>query len=105
MSDRKKDQAPAQAPIAIVGMSCLFPGSSGLKEYWANVRDGVDAITDVRLLRLDSNNLERLRKRYPRIGAQVLWNLSAVIANRLAHATDRENVLTMQLNEISKGRA
>lgn len=65
----------------------------------------VDAITDVRLLRLDSNNLERLRKRYPRIGAQVLWNLSAVIANRLAHATDRENVLTMQLNEISKGRA
>ena len=47
MSDRKKDQAPAQAPIAIVGMSCLFPGSSGLKEYWANVRDGVDAITEV----------------------------------------------------------
>ena len=28
-------------------MSCLFPGSSGLREYWANVRDGVDAITDV----------------------------------------------------------
>ena len=47
MSDRKIDQAPAQSPIAIVGMSCLFPGASSLREYWANVRDGVDAITDV----------------------------------------------------------
>ena len=28
-------------------MSCLFPGASGLREYWANVRDGFDAITDV----------------------------------------------------------
>ena len=28
-------------------MSCLFPGASSLREYWANVRDGVDAITDV----------------------------------------------------------
>ena len=40
MSDRKIDQAPAQSPIAIVGMSCLFPGASSLREYWANVRDG-----------------------------------------------------------------
>ena len=47
MTDRKKDQASAQSPIAIVGMSCLFPGASGLGEYWANVRDGVDAITSV----------------------------------------------------------
>ena len=47
MSDRKKNQAPVQSPIAIVGMSCLFPGSRGLDEYWANVRDGVDAITEV----------------------------------------------------------
>ena len=47
MSDRKEDRAAAQSPIAIVGMSCLFPGASGLREYWANVRDGVDAITDV----------------------------------------------------------
>ena len=28
-------------------MSCLFPGANGLREYWANVRDGFDAITDV----------------------------------------------------------
>ena len=42
-----KDRAAVQSPIAIVGISCLFPGASGLQEYWANVRDGVDAITDV----------------------------------------------------------
>ena len=47
MSDRNEDRAPAPSPIAIVGMSCLFPGASGLQEYWANVRDGVDAITDI----------------------------------------------------------
>ena len=47
MSDRNEDRAAAQPPIAIVGMSCLFPGASGLREYWANVRDGFDAITDV----------------------------------------------------------
>ena len=47
MSDRNEDRAAAQSPIAIVGMSCLFPGASGLQEYWANVRDGFDAITDV----------------------------------------------------------
>ena len=47
MSDRNEDRAAAQSPIAIVGMSCLFPGASGLQDYWANVRDGVDAITDV----------------------------------------------------------
>ena len=62
----------------------------------------VDAISDVRLLRLDTHNLARLRKRYPRISAQVLWNLSTVMADRLAHATDRENVLTVRLNELSK---
>ena len=47
MSDRNEDRAAVQSPIAIVGISCLFPGASGLQEYWANVRDGVDAITDV----------------------------------------------------------
>ena len=47
MSDPIRDRAAAQSPIAIVGMSCLFPGAGSLRDYWANVRDGVDAITDV----------------------------------------------------------
>ena len=47
MSDRNEDRAAAPSPIAVVGISCLFPGASSLQEYWANVRDGVDAITEV----------------------------------------------------------
>ena len=65
----------------------------------------VEALSVARLLRLDFDNLSRLRRRYPRIASQVLWNLSRVMADRLANATDRENALTVQLNEFSKGPA
>ena len=76
-------------------------GEVGL--YHGKRTANVDALTDVRFLRLDANNLKRLRKRYPRIGAQVLWNLSGVMADRLANATDRENTLAVQVNAFSKG--
>lgn len=31
--------------IAIIGMSCRFPGADNLDEFWANLVNGVDAIT------------------------------------------------------------
>ncbi len=34
-------------PIAIVGIGCLFPKANNPEEYWANIREGVDAITDI----------------------------------------------------------
>jgi acyl transferase domain-containing protein/NAD(P)-dependent dehydrogenase (short-subunit alcohol dehydrogenase family)/acyl carrier protein len=34
-------------PVAIIGIGCLFPGSSGLKEFWHMLFHGKDAITDV----------------------------------------------------------
>jgi acyl transferase domain-containing protein/NAD(P)-dependent dehydrogenase (short-subunit alcohol dehydrogenase family) len=34
-------------PIAIVGMSCLFPKAQSIQEYWSNIKNRVDAITDV----------------------------------------------------------
>ncbi len=34
-------------PLAIVGIGCLFPGADNVTEYWANIRDGVDAITGI----------------------------------------------------------
>jgi acyl transferase domain-containing protein/NAD(P)-dependent dehydrogenase (short-subunit alcohol dehydrogenase family) len=40
------DPSP-QVPVAIIGMGCLFPQAEGLARYWANIRTGVDAITDV----------------------------------------------------------
>ncbi|MFP5305120.1 MAG: MMPL family transporter, partial [Gammaproteobacteria bacterium] len=47
----------------------------------------VDTLTPVRLLRFDSQDLERLRLRYPRIAAIVLRNLNRIQAERLARAT------------------
>ncbi|MES1261716.1 MAG: polyketide synthase, partial [Acidobacteriota bacterium] len=32
--------------IAIIGMSCVFPGARNLRAYWENILNGVDAVTD-----------------------------------------------------------
>ena len=42
----RADRTPS-VPVAIIGMGCLFPGAGDLKRYWANIRDGVDAIREV----------------------------------------------------------
>ncbi|TFG38921.1 MAG: hypothetical protein E4H48_09815, partial [Syntrophobacterales bacterium] len=34
-------------PVVIVGMSCFFPKSAGLKAYWRLLLNGQDAITEV----------------------------------------------------------
>ncbi|WP_211246000.1 beta-ketoacyl synthase N-terminal-like domain-containing protein [Actinomadura oligospora] len=34
-------------PIAVVGLGAVFPGAGSAAELWANIRAGVDAITDV----------------------------------------------------------
>jgi predicted RND superfamily exporter protein len=47
----------------------------------------VHAETDVRALRLTKANLERLRRRYPRTGAQIYANLSTILADRVATTT------------------
>jgi len=47
----------------------------------------VDAVTPVRVLRFDSQDLERLRIRYPRIAAIIFRNLNRVQAERIARTT------------------
>jgi len=32
--------------IAIIGMSCMFPGAPNLDAYWHNIVGKVDAVTD-----------------------------------------------------------
>jgi CRP-like cAMP-binding protein len=49
----------------------------------------VHATTDVRLLRLTLADLQRLKRRYPRIGAQLYANLSHVLADRVTSLTRR----------------
>ena len=34
-------------PIAIVGIGCLFPKAENQRRFWANIKNGVDAIGDV----------------------------------------------------------
>ncbi len=34
-------------PLAIIGIGCLFPGADNLGAYWARIRNGDDAITEV----------------------------------------------------------
>lgn len=38
---------PGDNGIAIVGIAGLFPGAPTIDAFWRNIRDGVDAITDV----------------------------------------------------------
>jgi predicted RND superfamily exporter protein len=49
----------------------------------------VDALEDGRLLRLGQEHFAQLSRRYPRIAAQVLRNLSEVLAERLVRLTGR----------------
>jgi len=41
-----KDKS-VQSPIAIVGIGCLFPKAENARRFWANIKTGVDAITDI----------------------------------------------------------
>ena len=38
---------PQTHPLAIIGIGCLFPKADGLTAFWANVRNGADAISEV----------------------------------------------------------
>ena len=42
-----KKKAADTPPIAIIGMGCVFPKSSDLKQYWRLLFRGIDAITEV----------------------------------------------------------
>jgi acyl transferase domain-containing protein/NAD(P)-dependent dehydrogenase (short-subunit alcohol dehydrogenase family) len=42
-----KTNVPVAVPLAIVGIGCLFPKANNPEEYWKNIREGVDAITEV----------------------------------------------------------
>lgn len=43
----KPETVSRMTPIAIIGIECIFPKAEILKDFWSNVREGVDAITKV----------------------------------------------------------
>ncbi len=58
---RTKPARPAGRPrhedIAIVGMACLLPRAQGLRDYWQNILNGVDAIREIGKDRWDVDNV------------------------------------------------
>ena len=62
-------------------------GEAGL--FFATRTANVDVVDDARLIRITRENLETLRRRYPRIAARVFSNLNEILSTRLVHATDR----------------
>lgn len=44
---KKQEQTPSSVPLAIVGIGCVFPRAGTLRDYWANIKNKVDAIQDV----------------------------------------------------------
>ncbi len=46
-------QPEAAHGVAVVGMACVFPGAPDLDSYWRNIRQGVDAISEVPAARWD----------------------------------------------------
>ena len=64
-------------PIAIVGMSCRFPGDANTPEaYWALLRDGVDAVQEIPAERWNADqyydeNADTPGKMYTRYGSFV----------------------------------
>ena len=47
MSINKINRQLQQNPIAIVGMASLFPKARNIREYWQNIVNKIDCITDV----------------------------------------------------------
>ena len=67
-------------PGEVFGEVALFTGKRS-----ANI----DAMTDVRVLWLNQESLERIQSRYPAIAAQLFWNLTGTVSHRLADITSR----------------
>src|SRR5271156_3686420 len=38
---------PTPVPLAIIGIGCLFPKADNAQAFWANIKGGVDAVTDI----------------------------------------------------------
>ena len=46
-SSSAAETRPTQPPLAVVGISALFPKASNADEFWSNIRRGIDAITEI----------------------------------------------------------
>lgn len=40
----RPDDPSAENDVAVIGMSCRFPGAANLRQFWRNLRDGVESM-------------------------------------------------------------
>ncbi len=62
----EKEQEHNDSDIAIVGMSCLFPGAPNIDVFWRNLEDGVDSIVEAPSLRIDPLYFQKGDEAYDR---------------------------------------
>ncbi|OPZ87819.1 MAG: Polyketide synthase PksJ [Firmicutes bacterium ADurb.Bin419] len=56
-------EAATDEPVAIIGISCKFPGAENCEEFWSNLLEGRDSITEIPLERWDWQKIyEKLEK-------------------------------------------
>ena len=46
-TEQKNDITTTDTDIAIIGISCRYPGANNWKEFWENLKNGVDSVTEV----------------------------------------------------------
>ncbi|HYO16606.1 MAG TPA: type I polyketide synthase, partial [Thermoanaerobaculia bacterium] len=111
MSTRKTD--PGLEAVAIVGMSCRFPGATGVEEFWGNLREGVESVRFFDRRELEAAGVSRSLLDDPSyVPAQAVLNGTDLFdagffgfTPRVAEATDPQHRLFLECSWEALERA
>lgn len=56
---------PTGLEIAIIGINGKFPGANNLEEYWQNLRNGVESITNLTDEQIQKNGVDPTQLKHP----------------------------------------
>jgi iturin family lipopeptide synthetase A len=103
-------------PIAIVGMSCRFPGAESVDKFWELLREGRDAITDIPANRWNSESspkwggfIENIEEfdaeafRIPKVEAEKMDPQQRLLLQCAWHAIEDAGYSPRELNEARAG--
>jgi polyketide synthase PksM len=65
LKESKEKEYRKNMPIAVVGMACHFPEAADIKQFWDNLKNGVDSISEVPETRWNSNKFYSPQKDEP----------------------------------------
>ncbi|HVR97901.1 MAG TPA: polyketide synthase, partial [Thermoanaerobaculia bacterium] len=111
MSVREAD--PGLEAVAIVGMSCRFPGAQGIEELWSNLRQGVESVRFFTRSELESAGVSRSHLEDPSYvpaqavleGADLFDAAFFGFTPRVAEATDPQHRLFLECSWEALERA